>query len=111
MAQDHPMTWRARTFTRSIGHPTRRRLSALALPVAACVLGASLSGCNTIKARDESTVVIEHTSLRSREAVYESALRVCRRQGKEQAVFQSQANQDAGAKPATGPQLSTFLCQ
>ncbi|MES2186313.1 MAG: hypothetical protein V4505_17310 [Pseudomonadota bacterium] len=101
------MTWRTRPFR----HPTRRRLSALALPAVACVLGAALSACNTVKARDESTVVIEHTSLRSREAVYDSALRVCNRQGKEQAVFQSQVNQDTAAKPATGPQLSTFLCR
>ncbi|QHI98437.1 hypothetical protein GT347_10785 [Xylophilus rhododendri] len=90
----------------------------------ACTAGALLlAGCNTVlapapagsaaapAAGSSENITIEHTSLRSRTAVYESALRACKQRGYEQAIFQSQANQDATRPPATGPQLSIFTCR
>ncbi|WP_295849625.1 hypothetical protein [uncultured Xylophilus sp.] len=74
-------------------------------------LAALLAGCNTVAEADPDHVTIEHTSLRSRTAVYESAQKICSRQGRANAVFQSQVNQDPTRPPATGPQLSTFACR
>jgi len=82
--------------------------------------GVLLAGCNSvIPAPGGSTpsptandsVTIEHTSLRSRISVYESALRACKQRGHEQAIFQAQVNENVQQPPATGPQLSTFACR
>ena len=92
----------------------RRRAASIAAS------GMLLAGCNSvIPASNVSTpseaatdsVTIEHTSLRSRISVYESALRACKQRGHEQAIFQTQSNEDAQKPPATGPQLSTFACR
>ncbi len=95
-------------MSRCLARPPRHFRPAAAVAVAACL---GLAGCNSIATKDESSVTIEHTSLRSREAVYTSALHACQRQGKEQAVFLQQVNKDADARPATGMQLSTFNCR
>lgn len=84
--------------------------------------GVLLAGCNSVipaaggststaAATANDSVTIEHTSLRSRISVYESALKACKQRGHEQAVFQTQMNEDAQRPPATGPQLSTFACR
>jgi len=81
--------------------------------------GLLISGCNTVVASApgtlpsaaSETVTIEHTSLRSRISVYESALKACKQRGFDQAVFRTQANEEAQRAPATGPQLSTFNCR
>ncbi len=80
-----------------------------------------LAGCNAVvptpmgvapaAAPAAETITIEHTSMRSRTAVYESALHACERRGHQQAIFQTQVNQDPQRGPATGPQLSTFVCR
>ena len=96
-------------MSRCTARQQQRFLRPTAAVAAALCLG--LAGCNSIATRDESTLTIEHTALRSREAVYTSALHACQRQGKQQAVFQQQVNKDPDAKPATGMQLSTFACR
>lgn len=82
--------------------------------------GVLLAGCNSVipasggatpTAAANESVTIEHTSLRSRISVYESALRACKQRGHEQAIFQTQTNEDTQKPPATGPQLSTFACR
>jgi len=80
-----------------------------------------LAGCNTVVPTAPGAappptsvtepVTIEHTSIRSRISVYESALKACKQRGHEQAVFRSQVNEDPQRPPATGPQLSTFVCR
>lgn len=83
-----------------------------------------LAGCNTVVptpatiapgavagAVATEPVTIEHSSLRSRISVYESALKACKQRGFDQAIFQAQANQDPQLPPATGRQLSTFACR
>lgn len=83
--------------------------------------GVLLAGCNSVipapggsttpSAAANDSVTIEHTSLRSRISVYESALKACKQRGHEQAIFQAQVNEDSQKPPATGPQLSTFACR
>jgi hypothetical protein len=83
--------------------------------------GFLLAGCNSVVpvpgrgsapgAAANEPLTIEHTSLRSRISVYESALRACKQRGHDQAIFQTQVNEDPQRPPATGPQLSTFVCR
>lgn len=80
-----------------------------------------LAGCNTVVPTAPGTVpspspntepvTIEHSSVRSRISVYESALKACKQRGHDQAIFRTQANEDPQRPPATGPQLSTFICR
>ncbi|MCZ2498950.1 hypothetical protein GN316_19500 [Xylophilus sp. Kf1] len=99
-------------------------MNRIALRHRATTLAASgflLAGCNSVipasggAAASATTatdsVTIEHSSLRSRISVYESALKACKQRGHEQAVFQTQVNEDAQKPPATGPQLSSFACR
>jgi len=104
---------------------TPRRAARLAT---AGLCGVLLAACNTVvptapgatppplpgpaaPAGSTEPITIEHTSLRSRTSVYESALKACKQRGHDQAIFRSQVNEDPQRPPATGPQLSTFTCR
>lgn len=84
---------------------------------AALACGWLMAGCNSVvppapgASATSETVTIEHTSLRSRTSVYESALKACKQRGHDQAIFRTQSNEDPQRAPATGPQLSTFTCR
>ncbi|WPB57397.1 hypothetical protein [Xylophilus sp. GOD-11R] len=96
-----------------------RRATAASASIAGGLL---IAGCNTVVSSTPGAsnalgtpateyITIEHTSLRSRISVYESALRACKQRSFDQAIFQKQANEDPKRAPAEGPQLSTFLCR
>ena len=97
------------------------RLSYCRRAATTVVGGFLLAGCNSVVpvpgggkapgAAGSEPLTIEHTSLRSRISVYESALRACKQRGHDQAIFQTQVNEDPQRPPATGPQLSTFVCR
>lgn len=101
---------------------TPSRTASLAGPGLSTGLAAMLlAGCNTVvptapgaappPSPNSEPVTIEHSSVRSRISVYESALKACKQRGHDQAVFRSQVNEDPQRPPATGPQLSTFICR
>jgi hypothetical protein len=104
-----------------IANTTLETVSPTGLGLCTALCSLLVAGCNTVvptapgaappPSANSEPVTIEHSSVRSRTSVYESALKACKQRGHEQAVFRSQANEDPQRPPATGPQLSTFTCR